>query len=976
MQVEDRAEHADITTIEDGRPVAAARVATQPGPDDSNTHRIARSLAGWWPPGRLPNPVSLFAFITANIAAAGIGQGLKLIPGVAITFWPPSGIFVAALILSRRSSWIWWTLAACLAELIGNFLWFGNPPHLALVYFGANAAEAWFAAMLVQALVARRWLSKPERCLRETAPPATRESTDPDAVRSVSAVLPFVLLAAVVAPIVGATIISATDALVGKHAFWTAWKLVWLGDGTGLVVSAPLTLAAVEAWRDRRRIQWRRAAEFIGLVAASAGLACAAMNRWLPTVYLALPPLVFAAARFQIMGASVSLAMILLTVAQVTRAGRGEFSTLSALDAQERIVALQVFLGISAVTSLTVAALSARHTAALDRLRQLNRTLEDRIGDRTAALRESEEQFRSLADAIPQLAWIANADGWIYWYNRRWYEYTGTTPRQMEGWGWRSVHDAKVLPAVMERWTESIATGKAFDMVFPLRGADGRFRSFLTRIQPVVNAEGRVVRWFGTNTDIEELKRAEDALRQSEERYRSLFESIDEGFCVFDMLYDDSGRPVDYRFVEVNPAFEKITGISDAEGRTIRQLIPEVADRWLEIYDRVASTGEPVRFENRDETQLRWFDIYAFRLGKAQDRRVATIFTDITQRKNDEEELRRHRAHLQHLVNERTAALEASQERLRLSERMASLGTLAAGLGHDMGNLLLPVRVKIETLETMDLPDEARRELEGIRSSIGYLRKLASGLRLLALDPVNVTRELTDVSSWWAEAEPILRNALPRGVTLRARIPDLEIIAVVGRASLTQIVFNLVQNAGDAMKSQPGGGVVSVTGRVEDDQFVLTLSDNGPGMTDEVKRRCMEPFFTTKPRGVSTGLGLALSYSLVKQADGSIELHSDPGKGTTFTLRFARSLSTRPAPSRPRNAAVVLADARMRAYVTAELARLNFEVRPSVEEAELVVTDNPVDGLRARVVVVNRTHKASDVRAALAGAAGAPPPGA
>ena len=87
------------------------------------------------------------------------------------------------------------------------------------------------------------------------------------------------------------------------------------------------------------------------------------------------------------------------------------------------------------------------------------------------ALRESEERFRTMADAMPQLAWMANADGYIYWYNRRWYEYTGTTLAEMEGWGWQSVHDPEALPRVLERWQQSIATGEPFDMEFPLRGA-------------------------------------------------------------------------------------------------------------------------------------------------------------------------------------------------------------------------------------------------------------------------------------------------------------------------------------------------------------------------------------------------------------------------------------------------------------------------------------------------------------------------
>src|SRR5262249_50834769 len=110
------------------------------------------------------------------------------------------------------------------------------------------------------------------------------------------------------------------------------------------------------------------------------------------------------------------------------------------------------------------------------------------------ALRESEGQFRTLANAIPQLCWMANADGWIFWYNQRWYEYTGATSDQMAGWGWQSVHDPEVLPRVLERWKRCIASGEPLDMVFPLRGANGVFRPFLTRVVPVRDREGKVVR--------------------------------------------------------------------------------------------------------------------------------------------------------------------------------------------------------------------------------------------------------------------------------------------------------------------------------------------------------------------------------------------------------------------------------------------------------------------------------------------------
>jgi PAS domain S-box-containing protein len=127
------------------------------------------------------------------------------------------------------------------------------------------------------------------------------------------------------------------------------------------------------------------------------------------------------------------------------------------------------------------------------------------------ALKQSEEQFRALANLIPTLAWMADEKGWIFWYNSRWYEYTGTTPEQMEGWGWQSVHDPAILPEVMERWTRSISTGEPFEMEFPLRSASGEFRWFLTRVAPTRANDGRITRWFGTNTDVQTQHEAREA---------------------------------------------------------------------------------------------------------------------------------------------------------------------------------------------------------------------------------------------------------------------------------------------------------------------------------------------------------------------------------------------------------------------------------------------------------------------------------
>ena len=136
--------------------------------------------------------------------------------------------------------------------------------------------------------------------------------------------------------------------------------------------------------------------------------------------------------------------------------------------------------------------------------------------------------FRILADNIPTLCWLANGDGYIVWYNRRWHEYCGTTPEQMEGWGWQSVHDPEILPKVAENWARSIAEGSPFEMTFPLKGADGRFRPFLTRIQPMRAPDGTIIRWFGVNTNISRQVATNEALEASQASLRNLNDRLEQ----------------------------------------------------------------------------------------------------------------------------------------------------------------------------------------------------------------------------------------------------------------------------------------------------------------------------------------------------------------------------------------------------------------------------------------------------------------
>ena len=215
-------------------------------------------------------------------------------------------------------------------------------------------------------------------------------------------------------------------------------------------------------------------------------------------------------------------------------------------------------------------------------------------------LRESEQQFRDLANSIANLAWMARPDGYIYWYNDQWYAYTGTTPEEMEGWGWERVHDPAVLPDVKELWQQSLATGQPFEMVFPLRSQSGEFRRFLTRVNPVRDSRGSVVQWFGTGTDVEHERRAAEAiavLRQREQMARQEAElqkrQLNSLFIQAPMLIAVLRGP-DHVIELANPPICQLWGRREEElvNRPIFDVLPELGTVELRgILEGVYRTG-------------------------------------------------------------------------------------------------------------------------------------------------------------------------------------------------------------------------------------------------------------------------------------------------------------------------------------------------------------------------------------------------
>ncbi len=307
------------------------------------------------------------------------------------------------------------------------------------------------------------------------------------------------------------------------------------------------------------------------------------------------------------------------------------------------------------------------------------------------ALRESEDRFLAMVNGIPQLAWMAEADGNVFWYNQRWYDYTGTTFEQMEGWAWQSVHDPDRLPEVLEGWKGAIEAGQPFDMEFPLRGADGVFREFLTRVRPLKNAAGRVTRWFGTNTDISERKHAEQQLAdQAEELSRRALElarsrqSLEKQTRMLKLVLESVGEGLiaadsEGHFLIWNDAAKKLMGRdatdlpSEKWNAHYRVFLPDEitlcppADLPLVRALRGESVQVELIVEQAEPGSKVWLEVSARPMKDAQGGVCGgvAVLHDITERKKQEMELKESEDRFRLFVEHAPAALAMFDREMR-----------------------------------------------------------------------------------------------------------------------------------------------------------------------------------------------------------------------------------------------------------------------------------------------------------------------
>ena len=405
-------------------------------------------------------------------------------------------------------------------------------------------------------------------------------------------------------------------------------------------------------------------------------------------------------------------------------------------------------------------------------------------------------------------------DNPIVFANRAFRDLSGYAHEELIGRNCRFLQGPGTDPADVARIREAVAAGREItcDLLNYRRDGSGFINEL--HISPIFDDAGELRYFFGSQTDLARYRDGTKRLQASEERYRSLFDALDAGFCTFEMIYDEAGRPVDYRFLETNPAFATQTGLADAVGRTIRELAPAHEARWFEIYGRVDHDRRPLRFEDEAKALGRWYEVHAFPVGEPGQHRLAALFTDITGRRRAEQDLQALNATLESQVTERTRELEEAGEALRQSQKLEAIGQLTGGVAHDFNNLLTIIRSAAEFLKRPNLTEPRRaRYVEAIAETSERAAALTGQLLAFARrQPLKP--EVFDVCGRIEGVAELARSLVGSQIEVSVEHRSEDGCRTLADANqLDAALLNLASNARDAMA---GVGALSfVTRRAE-----------------------------------------------------------------------------------------------------------------------------------------------------------------
>ncbi|MCP5050863.1 MAG: PAS domain S-box protein [bacterium] len=400
-------------------------------------------------------------------------------------------------------------------------------------------------------------------------------------------------------------------------------------------------------------------------------------------------------------------------------------------------------------------------------------------------------------------------------------------------------------------------------------GKNGRFRTVRVNERTLLQND-RVTGYQIIARDITEQRRAEAVLRESEKKYRSLYDNMSEGVTLHQMIYDDSGNAVDYIFLEVNPAFESISGIARRQltGQKASRIFDESPPPYLSVFAHVATDGNPISFDGHYSSWNKVFTISAY---SPSPGRVAAVFEDVTDRRMLEDQLRQ-------------------------AQKMDAVGQLAGGIAHDFNNLLQAIIGYTQLgIGSLSPGEKSYSDFEQVQKAAVKASALTRQLLLFSRRQVLEPAQLV-LNTIIKDLSKMLRRIIGAHIKLNLRLlPELKPI-YADPTTIDQLLMNLCINARDAM---PDGGEITIKTEnlllsqslragspwlTRGDYVLLTVSDTGTGMTPEIVEHIFEPFFTTKEIGKGTGLGLSTVYGIIKQHNGLIRCQSEPGKGTRFKI--------------------------------------------------------------------------------------------
>ncbi len=482
------------------------------------------------------------------------------------------------------------------------------------------------------------------------------------------------------------------------------------------------------------------------------------------------------------------------------------------------------------------------------------------------AIEASERKFRAVYEQAPLGIALHNSKtGQFLQVNQKYCEFIGRTQEELLKIDFQTVTHPDDLQTDLNNM-ELLREGKipSFNMEKRYIRPDGSIIWGLLTVVPMWQEGEPSSIHIAMVMDITERKRAEEVLRVSKERYYNLFNTIDEGYCIIEMIFDSQGRPADFRFLEVNAAFGKQTGWHEAEGKSICELAPEIEAYWFDIFGKVALTGEPIRFAKEARALNRWYDVYAYRIGRPQDRQVAVLFNNITDRKHAEERIK-----------------QINEELKRSNKDLLDFAYLAS---HDLKEPLRAVNGFMEILNKRygAILDDKAREFINIAVKGGQrMDTMLTGLlrysRLQAQDKPFV---LTPMQAAFdgAIANLVASITESHAVITCDPLPSVK----ADGTQLLQLFQNLIGNAIKFRSEQRPE--IHVGFERQGDYWQFCVRDNGIGISPDSYDQVFMIFQQLNPADKYSGhgVGLAICKKIVERHGGKIWVESQPQKGSTF----------------------------------------------------------------------------------------------